>query len=84
MEILIQIAGWIGTFLIVLAYFLVSYRKVDGSSKIYQTMNLLGALGVGVTVFHQEVWSAVVLQVAWGIIAIVALIKKSPPVQQSL
>lgn len=76
METLIQIVGWVGTFLIVFAYFLVSYKKVDGSSKIYQAMNLLGAIGVGVNVFHQQAWPAVALQVVWGIIAIIALIKK--------
>lgn len=76
METLIQIVGWVGTFLIVFAYFLVSYKKVGGSSKIYQTMNLLGAVGVGINVFHQQAWPAVALQIVWGIIAIVALTKK--------
>lgn len=75
MEILIQTVGWVGTFLIVFAYFLVSYKKVDGSNKIYQAMNLLGAIGVGVNVFHQQAWPAVALQVIWGIIAIVSLTK---------
>lgn len=74
MEILIQIVGWIGTFLIVLAYFLISRKKVDGESKLYHLMNLLGAFGVGVTVFHQKAWPALALQIIWGIIAIVALV----------
>lgn len=77
METFIQIIGWIGTFLIVLAYFLVSYKKVDGSSKVYQAINLFGAIGVGVNVFHQQAWPAVALQAIWGIIAILALIRKS-------
>ncbi len=76
METLIQTVGWVGTFLIVFAYFLVSYKKVDGSSKIYQAMNLLGAIGVGINVFHQQAWPAVALQVIWGIIAIVALARR--------
>ena len=76
METLIQIAGWVGTFFIVFAYFLVSYKKVDGDSKIYQAMNLLGAIGVGVNVFHQHAWPAVALQIVWGIIAIIALVKR--------
>lgn len=75
METLIQIIGWIGTFLIVFAYFLVSYKKVDGSSKIYQALNLFGAIGVGINVFYQQAWPAVVLQIVWGIIAIIALTK---------
>jgi hypothetical protein len=39
-------------------------------------MNLIGAIGVGINVFHQGAWPAVVLQVIWGIIAIAALFKK--------
>ena len=77
MQILIQTVGWVGTFLIVFAYFLISYKKVGGSSKIYQAMNLLGAVGVGINVFHQQAWPAVALQVVWGIIAIVSLAKTS-------
>lgn len=75
MELLIQIAGWVGTFLIVFAYYLISYKKIDSSSKAYQGMNLLGAIGVGINVFHQEAWPAVALQVVWGIIAILSLMK---------
>ena len=39
-------------------------------------MNLLGAIGVGVNIFHQQAWPAIALQVVWGIIAIAALTKK--------
>lgn len=75
MEIASQVIGWIGTFLIVLAYFLVSTKKVDGQSKSYQALNLLGAIAVGVNVLHQHAWPALALQIIWGIIAIVSLLK---------
>ena len=75
MELLSQIIGWVGTFLIVLAYFLVSTKKVSGSSNSYQILNLLGAIAVGVNVFHQQAWPALTLQIIWGIIAIVSLVK---------
>ena len=39
-------------------------------------MNLFGAIGVGISVFHHQAWSAFVLQVIWGIIAIVSLLKR--------
>lgn len=81
MEVLIQTVGWVGSFLIVLAYFLVSYKKVDAGGKTYQAMNLFGALGVGVNVFHQQAWPAVALQVVWGIIAVLALMKKATNLQ---
>ena len=76
MEISIQLIGWIGTLLIVLAYFLVSNKKLSGSSKYYQLLNLLGAIAVGVNVFHQQAWPALALQVIWAIIAITSLFKK--------
>ncbi|OGY16542.1 MAG: hypothetical protein A2785_03045 [Candidatus Chisholmbacteria bacterium RIFCSPHIGHO2_01_FULL_49_18] len=75
METFAQIMGWIGAFLVVLAYFLVSYKKVEGDSRIYQFMNLFGALGVGVNVFYQQAWPALAIQVVWGTIAIIALVK---------
>jgi len=76
MEILAQIIGWAGTFLIVLAYFLVSNKKVESTSKSYQLMNLFGAIGVGVNVFFQHAWPAFALQIIWGIIAIVSILRK--------
>ena len=75
MEIITQSAGWIGTILIVLAYFLISRQYLTGKSKIYQFMNLFGAIGVGINVFHQEAWPALALQVTWAVIAIVSLIR---------
>lgn len=77
METVIQIAGWTGTFLIVFAYFLlVAFKKIDKNNKAYQVMNLFGAIGIGINVFYHQAYPAVVLQVIWGIIAIVSLLKK--------
>ncbi len=75
METLIQIIGWIGTFFVITAYLLISHGKVNGKSKVYQSMNLLGAVGVGINVFHLHAWPALALQVIWGIISISILIK---------
>ena len=75
MQVFIQAVGWIGTFLIVLAYFLVSSKRLTGDSKVYQLMNLVGALGVGINVFYQRAWPALALQIIWGIISIVTLVR---------
>lgn len=75
MEIFSQIIGWVGTFLIVLAYFLVSNNKISADSKRYQLINLFGAIFVGFNVFHQQAWTALALQIVWGIIAIISIIK---------
>lgn len=72
---IIQTVGWIGTALIVSAYFLVSYNYVTSQSAIYQLMNLFGAICVGVDVFRKKSWPALTLQIIWGIIALVSLIQ---------
>lgn len=73
MEIFSQIIGWVGTILIVVAYFLNSTGKLSSNSNKYQLLNLLGAIGVGFNVFYQSAWPALALQVTWGIIAILSL-----------
>lgn len=72
---IIEIVGWIGTILIVSAYLLVSRQYVTGTSRVYQTMNLLGAIAIGINVFHQEAWPVLALQLAWGVIAVSSLIR---------
>lgn len=74
-EIFIPVCGWTGTVLVVWAYYLVSNQKIDSSGTAYQLMNLIGSIGVGVNVFYLKAWPAVVLEVVWGAIAIVTLMK---------
>ena len=75
MENIYQTAGWIGTALVVLAYLLVSTGHISARSKRYQLLNLFGAIGVGMNVFHQNAWPALSLQVIWGLIAVVSLFR---------
>ena len=75
MPLLVSILGWTGTFLVVIAYFLVSYKKLSPTSSTYQFLNLFGVIGVGVSVWYVEAWSELTLQVIWGTIALMSLIK---------
>ena len=70
-----DIIGWIGTGLIVVAYFLVSNKKVSSTGAVYQFMNLFGALGVGANVLYQKAWPSVALQCIWFLIAVVSLLR---------
>lgn len=72
--LLSNIVGWIGTLLIVLAYYLVSSKKVSGDSKVYQLMNFVGALGIIVNTLVQKAWPAMTLNIVWAIIAIKTLL----------
>jgi hypothetical protein len=70
-----EIVGWVGIILIVIAFFLVSSKKVNSQGAIYQFLNLFGAASVFTNVFHQRAWPAVALQIIWGMIAVVSLFK---------
>ncbi len=59
-----------------LAYILVSSKKLDSGGEIYQTMNLVGALGVGINAFYQQAWPSLAIQVIWGLVAILTLVRK--------
>lgn len=75
MNTITQIFGWIGTTLILLAYALVSFKKFDATNRAYQWINLVGAVSLGVHVFSQKAWAAVTLEIIWGLIAVVALVR---------
>jgi hypothetical protein len=75
MELFFQIVGWLGTFLIIFAYFSISSGRLNATSKKYQLLNLIGAIFVGLNVFHQNAWPAFTLQIVWAIIAIISLVK---------
>lgn len=69
-----DILGWIGTFLLVMDYILLSTNKIE-NGKLYQIINLVASLCMAIGVFPKNAWFSFALQVVWGIIAIVALIK---------
>ncbi|MEK7566732.1 MAG: hypothetical protein AAB527_01180 [Patescibacteria group bacterium] len=75
----IEILGWLGTILIVGAYFLVSSKKLDSQGVFYQSTNLLGAIFVGINVFYKSAWPALGLQVVWGLISIWAILNYVVP-----
>ncbi len=75
MELFTQIMGWIGTILIISAYYLVSKGTLQGQGKIYQIMNLVASLCVAINVLYQKAWPALVLQLVCVGIAIMTLIK---------
>ncbi|HJY98488.1 MAG TPA: hypothetical protein VJ227_02115 [Patescibacteria group bacterium] len=70
---LFEIIGWGGTAVLLVAYFLVSAKKIDAGSKTYQFLNLFGALAVGVNSFLHAAYPSVGINLAWMAIAVWAL-----------
>lgn len=73
MELIINIVGWLGAFLILLGYFLVSSNKVTGTSNTYQLINLLGSIGILVNAYYFKALPSVGLNVVWMLIALKTL-----------
>jgi len=69
-----DIFGWIGMVLVLIAYGLLSTNKIS-NGKSYQLLNLVAALFMAIGLLPKNAWFSFALQVAWGIIAIVAIIK---------
>ncbi len=62
-------AGYLGVALVLLAFFLLQERKLQGSGLVYQLMNVLGAIGVMLSLaFGNFNLSAFIMQVAWLLI----------------
>ncbi|HEX2996757.1 MAG TPA: hypothetical protein VHP14_18185 [Anaerolineales bacterium] len=67
-KLLIDILGWTGSILYLLAYALVSAKKIEGDSLVYQGMNIVAgvllvvytlALGAYATTSLNAVWAAI-------------------------
>lgn len=69
-----DILGWIGMVLVLIAYGLLSVNKIP-NGKLYQLLNLLASIFMAIGLLPKNAWFSFALQVAWGIIAIVAIAK---------
>ena len=72
-----QILGWAGMVLIILAYYLLSTRKVSASSKAFNLINLFGGVFIIASALPTGLWPVVVLNAFWVIIALWALRRKA-------
>ena len=69
-----DILGWIGTILVLIAYLLLSTNKIN-NGKTYQLLNLFASLFIAIGLLPKNAWFSFALQVVWGSIALITLIK---------
>jgi lipid-A-disaccharide synthase-like uncharacterized protein len=74
---IIEIIGWIGTVLIVGAYFLNINGKVKSTSVPYIVSNLIGGVLFSIYTYAHRTYPNMVVNVIWVFIAIAALMKKN-------
>ena len=71
-RLLLDVAGWIGMAGLLSAYWLVSTNRVRGTSRLYQTLNVIGAGGLLANTFYYRAYPAAALNSVWLAIAVVA------------
>ncbi len=69
----IEISGWTAALLILGAYSLLSFGKIQARSVLYQWMNILGALGFIINCTWNGAWPSVALNIVWMAIGFYAL-----------
>lgn len=74
---LVDVLGWLGAVLYLLAYFLFSTGKLSGETYIYQAMNLLGGLFLIVNAVYYRAYPSVGVNAIWSLITIFAMARKS-------
>lgn len=72
-EIAVEVVGWAGAVLILLAYLLLSAGKLTGQSIVYQAMNVVGAAGFTINGWWHGAIPSAALNVIWMLIGAVAL-----------
>jgi len=79
MAIFVDILGWIGTVLFLVAYALVSVKKVEGDSLSYQGMNIQAGILLVINTLYWRAYPSLGLNAAWIGIALFTLGRKYQP-----
>jgi len=73
-----QLASFVGALLILIAYAGHQLRWMDARSAGYNILNAIGSAILGYIAFHPFQIGFVVLEVAWTIISVYALLRPRP------
>ena len=66
--------GWIGTFLYLLAYLLLSIKKLRADHRLYHLLNIFGAIGLTYNALSLDDYPNVIVNIVWAIIALSAIL----------
>ena len=69
-----DIIGWVGAVLVLLAYFLLSTKKIK-AGYFYQLLNLAAGTCMAIGLFPKNAWFSFSVQIAWTLIALWSILK---------
>ena len=74
MSILAETSGWVGAVAVLVGYLLFSFGWIR-SVRAFQAYNLAGAAALLVNAYYHEAWPSVALNIAWGGISGLSLLR---------
>lgn len=72
-SMLLEGAGWLGAVILLVAYVLVSAGTVGGRSGLYQTLNAIASVLLGVNSAWHRAWPSALVNIIWVGIAVATL-----------
>ena len=74
MEVLLNVLGWIGALLLLLAYTLVSFKKLQADSQTYQWLNITASVLLLINTIYYGAYPSSFVNAAWTVIAFFAIL----------
>jgi hypothetical protein len=71
--VLFDLLGWIGAFLLLLAYALVSFKKLAADSFAYQGLNVAASILLAINTLYHRAFPSSFVNIVWTFIAIFAI-----------
>ena len=72
-NLIINLIGWTGAALLLVAYALVSLKKYEGTSIAYQALNIVGSALLIVNTIHYGAYPSAFVNVVWIAIALLSV-----------
>lgn len=73
-SMLLNLLGWAGAFLLLLAYALVSFKKLEADSETYQWLNITASILLLVNTIYYGAYPSSFVNAAWTVIAFFAIL----------
>ncbi len=71
----IEIIGWLGAAMLLVAYYLIQNKKVDHDSQVYIMLNVLGAFFLMINTWSHKAYPSTITNFIWLIIGSVSAYK---------
>ena len=73
----IEILGWLGSIMVILAYALNIYKRLNSDSIAYYFLNIAGSSFLIINTLYHHAIPSTMVNVVWVLIAIAAILNKS-------